>query len=220
MSQSKIISEQIGFDLENSEMRINKNLLPQDGAVNYYGKVLDDESAYDYFDVLFKNIEWQHDRAVIFGKTVITKRKVAWYGQHAFSYRYSGTEKRALPWTKELLELKQLVETQTSETFNSCLLNLYHSGEEGMAWHSDGETDLKKNGAIASLSFGAERRFLFKHKNTQEKVEVLLEHGSLLVMKDCTQSFWLHRLPPMKKVKMVRINLTFRTIISKQKKTA
>lgn len=205
------------FDIEADP---NKNLLPQDGAVNYYGKVLDDESAYDYFDVLFKNIEWQHDRAVIFGKTVITKRKVAWYGEQDFSYRYSGTEKRALPWTKELLELKQLVETQTSETFNSCLLNLYHSGEEGMAWHSDGETDLKKNGAIASLSFGAERRFLFKHKNTQEKVEVLLEHGSLLVMKDCTQSFWLHRLPPMKKVKMVRINLTFRTIISKQKKTA
>ena len=205
------------FDIEADP---NKNLLPQDGAVNYYGKVLDDESAYDYFDVLFKNIEWQHDRAVIFGKTVITKRKVAWYGEQDFSYRYSGTEKRALPWTKELLELKQLVETQTSETFNSCLLNLYHSGEEGMAWHSDGETDLKKNGAIASLSFGAERRFLFKHKNTQEKVEVLLEHGSLLVMKDCTQSFWLHGLPPTKKVKTSRINLTFRTIISKQKKTA
>ncbi|AYO55631.1 alpha-ketoglutarate-dependent dioxygenase AlkB family protein [Acinetobacter wuhouensis] len=203
------------FDIEADP---NKNLLPQDGAVNYYGKVLDDESAYDYFDVLFKNIEWQHDRAVIFGKTVITKRKVAWYGEQDFSYRYSGTEKRALPWTKELLELKQLVETQTSETFNSCLLNLYHSGEEGMAWHSDGETDLKKNGAIASLSFGAERRFLFKHKNTQEKVEVLLEHGSLLVMKDCTQSFWLHGLPPTKKVKTSRINLTFRTIISKQKR--
>lgn len=203
------------FDIEADP---NKNLLPQDGAVNYYGKVLDDESAYDYFDVLFKNIEWQHDRAVIFGKTVITKRKVAWYGEQDFSYRYSGTEKRALPWTKELLELKQLVETQTSETFNSCLLNLYHSGEEGMVWHSDGETDLKKNGAIASLSFGAERRFLFKHKNTQEKVEVLLEHGSLLVMKDCTQSFWLHGLPPTKKVKTSRINLTFRTIISKQKR--
>lgn len=220
MSQSKGISEQIGFDLENSETYFNENLLPKDGTVNYFGKILDHDSANHYFDQLLQNIAWQHDRAVIFGKMIVTKRKVAWYGEQDFSYRYSGTEKRALPWTKELLELKQLVETQTSETFNSCLLNLYHSGEEGMAWHSDGETDLKKNGAIASLSFGAERRFLFKHKNTQEKVEVLLEHGSLLVMKDCTQSFWLHGLPPMKKVKMVRINLTFRTIISKQKKTA
>ncbi|TXJ05106.1 MAG: alpha-ketoglutarate-dependent dioxygenase AlkB, partial [Acinetobacter sp.] len=98
-------------------------------------------------------------------------------------------------------------------TFNSCLLNLYHSGEEGMAWHSDGETDLKKNGAIASLSLGAERKFAFKHKQTKEKVELYLEHGSLLVMKDTTQSYWLHRLPPTKKVHGARMNLTFRTIV-------
>ncbi len=213
MRLSKLISEQINFDLENSEKHADENLLPQDGTVNYFGKILDHETANHYFDQLLQTIEWQHDRAVIFGKMIVTKRKVAWYGQHAFSYRYSGTEKHALPWTSELLALKQLVEAKTGETFNSCLLNLYHSSEEGMAWHSDGETDLKKNGAIASLSFGAERRFLFKHKHTQEKVEILLEHGSLLVMKDCTQSYWLHRLPPMRKVKTVRINLTFRTIV-------
>ena len=216
MSQSRIIPEQIGFDLENSEKHANENLLPQDGTVNYFGKIIDHKTANHYFDQLLKNIAWQHDRAVIFGKMIVTKRKVAWYGDQDFSYRYSGTEKQALPWTNELLALKQLVEAKTRETFNSCLLNLYHSGEEGMAWHSDGETFLKKNGAIASLSFGAERRFLFKHKDTQEKVEILLEHGSLLVMQDCTQSYWLHRLPPMKKVKTARINLTFRTIISKQ----
>lgn len=82
-----------------------------------------------------------------------------------------------------------------------------------MAWHSDGETDLKKNGAIASLSFGAERKFSFKHKQTKEKVEIFLEHGSLLVMKDVTQTYWLHRLAPTKKVFTARINLTFRTIV-------
>jgi alkylated DNA repair dioxygenase AlkB len=107
-----------------------------------------------------------------------------------------------------------MVEAKTGETFNSCLLNLYHSGEEGMAWHSDGEKDLKKNGAIASLSFGAERRFLFKHKETKQNVSVQLEKGSLLVMKGSTQTHWLHRLPPTKKVKTPRINLTFRTIES------
>ena len=82
-----------------------------------------------------------------------------------------------------------------------------------MAWHSDGEKDLKKNGAIASLSFGAERKFAFKHKETKEKIELILEHSSLLVMKDETQSFWLHRLPPTKKIREPRINLTFRTIM-------
>ena len=138
MSQSRIIPEQIGFDLENSEKHANENLLPQDGTVNYFGKIIDHKTANHYFDQLLKNIAWQHDRAVIFGKMIVTKRKVAWYGDQDFSYRYSGTEKQALPWTNELLALKQLVEAKTRETFNSCLLNLYHSGEEGMAWHSDG----------------------------------------------------------------------------------
>ena len=98
--------------------------------------------------------------------------------------------------------------------FNSCLLNLYHSGEEGMAWHSDGETDLMKNGAIASLSFGAQRKFVLKHKETHDKIEQLLAHGSLLVMKGVTQSYWLHSLPKTKKIHRPRINLTFRSIVS------
>lgn len=118
-----------------------------------------------------------------------------------------------MPWTEELIILKIAIEKETDETFNSCLLNLYHNGEEGMAWHSDGETNLKKNGAIGSLTFGAERKFAFKHKQTKEKVELILEHGSLLVMKDTTQTHWLHRLPPTKKVAKPRVNLTFRTIV-------
>lgn len=102
----------------------------------------------------------------------------------------------------------------TGEKFNSRLLNLHHNGEEGMPWHSDCEKDLKKNGAIGSLSFGAERKFSFKHKTVKQTVSVLLEKGSLLVMKGKTQTNWLHRLPPTKKVKSPRINLTFRTIAS------
>lgn len=190
----------------------NKNLLPYDGTANYYGKILNDQQANQYFDLLLRSIQWVNDRAVIFGNEIITKRKVAWYGERAFEYTYSNTTKKALPWTKELLELKALAEAHTKETYNSCLLNLYHNGDEGMAWHSDGEKDLKKNGAIASLSFGAERKFAFKHKTTKEKVELTLGNGSLLVMKDRTQTYWLHRLPPTKKVLEPRINLTFRTI--------
>jgi len=190
-----------------------KNLLPKDGTVNYYGPIFSAAEADRYFEIVFKTVAWRNDEAVIMGKKVITKRKVAWYGDRPFEYTYSGVTKQALPWTVELLELRDRVEKETGETFNSCLLNLYHKGDEGMAWHSDGEKDLKKNGAIASLSFGAERKFAFKHKTTKERVEIILQHGSLLVMKDTTQSFWLHRLPPTKRVSSARVNLTFRTII-------
>lgn len=195
-----------------------QNLLPQDGTVNYYGKILDDEQAEYFYQKLMGTIDWRNDEALIFGKRIVTKRKVAWYGDESFEYTYSSFTKSALPWTKELLTLKKLTEEKTGELFNSCLLNLYHDGSEGMAYHSDGEKDLKKNGAIASVSLGAERKFSFKHKNTKERVDVFLEAGSLLVMKDETQSFWLHRLPPTKKIFTPRINLTFRTIIENIKK--
>lgn len=195
-----------------------KNWLPKNGTVNYYGKLFPVTEADYYLDKLLHTIEWRNDEAIIFGKKIITKRKVAWYGDKAFEYTYSNTTKYALPWTKELLALKNKIEQETGEKFNSCLLNLYHTGEEGMAWHSDGEPDLKKDGAIGSLSFGAERKFAFKHKKTAEKVELILENGSLLVMKGVTQTHWLHRLPPTKRITKPRVNLTFRTIIDEPEK--
>lgn len=191
----------------------SRNLLPADGVVNYYGRILSQECAHSYYERLMSSIEWKNDEAVIFGKRIVTKRKVAWYGEKPFEYTYSNTTKQALPFTSELQELKVLIEEKTGETFNSCLLNLYHNGSEGMAWHSDGEKDLLKNGAIASMSFGAERKFAFKHKKSKETVSLELSHGSLLVMKGTTQQHWLHRLPPTKKILTPRINLTFRTIV-------
>jgi alkylated DNA repair dioxygenase AlkB len=188
------------------------NILPDDGIVNYYGTIFSHEKSDFYYDYLFNRVPWENDEAVIFGKLILTKRKVAWFGEKAFEYTYSNRTKYAIPWTPELLELKQKCEEVSGETYNSCLLNLYHDGSEGMAYHSDGEKDLKKHGAIASLTFGAERKFLFKHKQTKEKVEIFLENGSLLVMKGATQDNWLHRLPPTTKVKTPRVNLTFRTI--------
>ncbi len=189
------------------------NLLHRDGTVNYYGILLPCTDANNYLASLLSEIEWKNDEAIIFGRRVVTKRKVAWYGERPFEYTYSNTTKTALPWTNELLLLKTMVEKEVGESFNSCLLNLYHDGNEGMAWHSDGEMDLKKNGAIASLSFGAERKFCFKHKKTKETVSLILQHGSLLVMKGETQTYWLHRLPPTKKIDQPRVNLTFRTIV-------
>ena len=190
------------------------NLLPYDGTVLHYGTVLSVAEANHYFNELYNSIEWKHDEAVIFGKHILTNRKVAWYGDKEFDYTYSNTTKKALPWTKELIELKKLTEEKTEASYNSCLLNLYHDGNEGMAWHSDSEKMLLKNGAIASFTFGAERKFAFKHKDTKDSTSLILEHGSLLVMKDETQTHWLHRLPPSVAIKRPRINLTFRTIIA------
>ena len=195
-------------DMEDPEM----NLLPYDGEVIYYGKVLAPNEADEFYRSLMDNIEWRNDEAIIFGRKIITKRKVAWYADKPFEYTYSKTTKTALPWTKELLELKKIAEERTGETFNSCLLNLYHDGSEGMAWHSDAEKDLKKNAAIGSLSLGAERKFAFRHKTTGETRTLFLAHGSLLVMKGETQANWQHRLPPTTKISHPRINLTFRTI--------
>ncbi|MCZ4221895.1 alpha-ketoglutarate-dependent dioxygenase AlkB family protein [Pedobacter rhodius] len=201
------------MDLFSTTIDINKNLLPYGGTVNYYGKLFSQSEANHYFDKLLSSIEWKNDEAFIMGKHIITKRKVAWYGDENYAYKYSGASKTALPWTAELLELKKTVEEKTGTTFNSCLLNLYHSGDEGMAYHSDDEKALAKDSAIASMSFGAERKFLFRHKQTKETVSTFLEHGSLLLMADKTQTNWLHRLPPTKKVSRPRINLTFRTMI-------
>ena len=201
------------MDLFDNKIDKPISLLPKDGVVEYYGALVPLHEADYFFEKLLNKIKWKNDEAVIMGKRITTKRKVAWYGDKPFTYTYSKTTKSALPWIKELLVLKRLVEEKTDESYNSCLLNLYHTGAEGMAWHSDSEKDLKHNGAIASLSLGENRKFSFKHKQSKETVSLVLQHGSLIVMKGITQKHWLHSLPPTKKVSTPRINLTFRTIV-------
>lgn len=189
------------------------NLLHKDGTAHYYGKILPYREANRYFDLLLQNIQWKNDEANILGKHIVTKRKVAWYGNSDYSYAYSNTTKQALAWTRELSVLKRLIEEITGESFNSCLLNLYHNGNEGLGWHSDDEKSIGKYTPIASLSFGAERKFSFKHKQTKQTVSLVLEHGSLLVMKGATQTNWLHSLPKSNRITQARINLTFRMMV-------
>jgi len=185
-----------------------KNLLPNDGIVNYYGPVIPDTQR--IFDSLLNSIDWKNDEVMMFGKRIVTKRKTAWYGDADLAYTYSKITRTALPWTPEILELKKIVEDLSSETYNSCLLNLYHDGSEGMGWHSDDEREIVSRSAIASLSFGSERRFLLKHKISKETISLVLENGSLLVMKGEVQEHWWHSVPKSVKVAEPRINLTFR----------
>lgn len=190
------------------------NVLNKDGEANYYGKIMSKSEANTYHNVLLKNVKWKNDEAMYQGKHIITEREVAWYGDQGYLYTYSNTTKQALPWTNELLNSKRRIELITNSTFNSCLLNLYHDGNEEMTWHSDDEKPLGKNTVIASVSFGADRKFSFKHKSTKQTISLLLEDGSLLLMKGRTQSYWLHSLPCPSKVIHPRINLTFRTIVN------
>lgn len=182
----------------------------------YFGPCLGSDLADDYFERLLQGVDWQHDEVVIHGKTIHARRMISWHADAAYSYGYSNTKRTALPWTPDLLALKDWVEQRSGESYNACLLNLYTEGSVGLAWHSDAERELKPEGAIASISLGAERRFLFRHKQNRETREVLLQHGSLLVMKGATQKHWLHSLPPTAKVSAPRINLTFRTILTDQ----
>lgn len=201
------------MDFPSNLFNENKNPLPYDGDTTYFNMVFSEGQSNAYFNRLLNTIEWRNDELIMFGKRIVTKRKTAWYGEKPFQYSYSNTTKTALPWTKELMEIKAIIEAKTNRKFNSCLLNLYHNGEEGMGWHSDDEPEMKKNEAIASVSFGVPRKFVLRHKKTKEKIELILENGSVLIMEGDTQTHWQHAIPKTKKIDRSRINLTFRTFI-------
>lgn len=190
------------------------NLLGIEGVAYYYGKILTFDEANRFFHSLLQNIPWKNDEAVVFGKHIVTKRKTAWYGDSNYLYIYSNSAKQALPWTRELMNIRQIIENVSNTKFNSCLLNLYHNGNEALGWHSDDEKSIQENSTIASVSFGAERKFSFKHKQSKKTISLLLEHGSLLLMKEGTQKNWLHSLPKSKKIIQPRINLTFRNMVT------
>jgi alkylated DNA repair dioxygenase AlkB len=190
------------------------NIINKDGIAIYYGLILNEETLPSIYTILFNKIAWQQDQIMMFGKAITTKRKVAFYADNQIDYTYSSVKKKGLPWTPELIQIKNLIESHTGARYNACLLNLYHTGEEGMGWHSDDEKEIILNSSIASLSIGAERKFAFKHKVSKETMSIMLENGSLLEMKGAIQQHWWHSLPKTKKVGTPRINLTFRQMQS------
>ena len=191
------------------------NLLPYDGQVNDLGIVIDYPSPLFY--KLVTELPWQADVVTLFGKTHVTTRQIVWMGDSDIDYQYSGHSRQTIPWTDTMFHVKHYVEEQLSAlginaNFNSCLLNYYPSGEDGMGYHADDEKELGVQPVIASLSLGATRKFVFKHKKNQDKVELYLESGQLIVMHGDTQSFWKHSITKTKIVNTGRISLTFRQI--------
>ena len=175
------------------------NLLPSDGELFYFSNCFSKSESDFYFNQLLNEIPWQHDEVMMFGKKIITKRMTAWYGDEGCSYVYSNIKRIPLPWTNTLLEIKNLIEDKVKTQFNSCLLNLYHDGSESMGYHSDDEPMLEKNGCIASVSFGADRRFLFRHNCHKENqlpvVELMLNHGDRKSTRLNSSHEWISRMP-------------------------
>ena len=191
------------------------NLLPYDGQVNDLGVVIDYPSPLFY--KLVTELPWQADIVTLFGKTHVTTRQIVWMGDSNIDYQYSDHSRQTLPWTDTVFHVKHHVEEQLlalgiDANFNSCLLNYYPSGEDGMGYHADDEKELGVQPIIASLSLGATRKFVFRHKKTQEKVELYLESGQLIVMHGDTQRFWKHSITKTKTAATGRISLTFRKI--------
>ena len=207
------------------------NLLPYDGIVNDFGKVIDNPEW--LYQQLLQDLPWQSDTVTLFGKTHITKRQIVWMGDNdskgqPLSYHYSGHNRQAMAWTDSVFHVKQTIEqliedelikqgiTSKVATFNACLLNYYPTGNEGMGYHSDDEPELGDAPIIASVSLRATRKFVFKHKKTQDKIELYLESGQLIVMRGATQKHWKHCITKTKKVDEGRISLTFRQIITQK----
>ncbi len=191
------------------------NLINEADQAIYFGVILNIDETKLLFESLQKNIEWRNETVVMFGKEITTKRKVAFYADHGIEYTYSNKTKTGLTWNEPLLKIKHSIENYTKASYNACLLNLYHDGNEGMGWHSDDEKEIMPNSSIASLSLGAERKFSFKNKVTKETISIVLENGSLLEMKGNIQKNWWHAMPKTSKVSKPRINLTFRQMMLK-----
>ncbi len=163
---------------------------------------------------LGETIVWRHDSITMYGKTSPIPRLNAWYGDAGKTYRYSNISMQPRPWTPALTTIRERIERECDQRFNSVLLNLYRDGRDGVAWHADDEPELGPEPVIASVSFGATRRFQLRHRNERTlQHELALAHGGLVVMRGPTQAHWLHQVPKTSKPVAPRINLTFRSII-------
>lgn len=195
-----------------------ENLNLKDADVTYYQYFFSKTEADKYFKNLHKEIPWQQDEIKVFGKTYNQPRLTAFFGINKEPYSYSNITMFPKPFEGDLLDIKTAIETELNICFTSCLANLYRDGKDSNGWHADDEKELGKNPIIASLTFGEERVFHFKHKHDKNlKKKIILKHGSLLLMKGLTQKHWLHQIPKTAREIGPRINLTFRIIPQKNR---
>jgi alkylated DNA repair dioxygenase AlkB len=194
----------------------NANILPIDGDVYLYPELFNESTSDLFFQSLTENIAWKHEPVKIMGQEIMQPRLTAWYGDEGKSYSYTGITMKPLPWTIDLIKIKEAVQKISGEVFNSALLNLYRDGSDSVGWHRDNEKSLGINPVIGSVSFVVPRVFSLKHyKDKKLKEKILLTNGSFLLMKGETQHKWLHSIQKDPAVVRPRINITFRTIKDK-----
>jgi alkylated DNA repair dioxygenase AlkB len=172
-------------------------------------------NAGELFEALMREAAWEQHELRLFGRTVRAPRLSAWYAEPGCDYRYSGLELRARPFSDTLLGIRARIAALTGHAFNSVLLNLYRDGNDAMGWHSDDERELGPDPLIASVSLGATRRFLLRHRIRKDmRLALDLEDGGLLVMEPPLQRHWKHAVARTKRAVGPRINLTWRDIRS------
>lgn len=182
------------------------------GEYRYFPNFFNRTDADRLLKAFEENIEWKQEEMQMYGKILKFPRLTAWYGDDDKPYSFSGITLKPLPWTAELSEIKDLIEPLSDVEYNSVLLNLYRDGNDSISWHSDDEKELGQNPIIASVNFGQERDFQLKNKATGEKLNIKLQHGSLLIMQGAMQHHWQHQVPKRKNIDKPRVNLTFRVI--------
>lgn len=182
------------------------------GEYLYFPHFFERSIADQYLQRFIDNIEWRQESMNMYGKQVLFPRLTSWYGDNDKPYSFSGITLSPHPWSEELLIIKSKIEPICETIFNSVLLNFYRDGNDSISWHTDAEKELGRNPLIASVNFGAERKFQIKHNETSETHDIILKHGSLLIMQGEMQHFWKHQVPKQKTINKPRVNLTFRVI--------
>jgi alkylated DNA repair dioxygenase AlkB len=200
--------------VEFSPFNREDNLLPFDGELYLIRQFFPSYEADQLFTLCLTELNWQEEEIFIFGKWLKVPRLMCWYGDSDAFYQYSGVNHQPMPWTTVLLEVRKKIERYCQSDFNSVLGNLYRTGSDSMGCHADDEKELGPNPVIASLSLGDERLFRLHHKKPKQTLDIVLQHGDLLVMAGALQHHWVHSLPKTKTIKTPRINLTFRRIFS------
>lgn len=185
-----------------------------DATIKEFPFAFDRRASDKFFKDLLDEIPWQQDTLWIAGREINVPRLQCWVGDRGSNYGYSGIRLDPKPWTGTVLMIKERVESLTNEQFNSVLLNYYRDGQDSVSWHADDEKELGRYPIIASVSFGAHRKFQFrpKAKDDKRRFQIELRHGSVLLMGETLQNKWLHQLPKISGLEESRVNLTFRKI--------
>jgi len=184
----------------------------ENGEYLFYPNFFTKSESDIFLQKLKSEIEWKQESMNMYGKKINFPRLTAWYGDNDKPYSFSGITLSPKIWNEELVSIKSKIEPIAKVDFNSVLLNRYRDGNDSISWHTDAEKELGINPVIASVNFGATRKFQLRHIKTKEKLEIELTHGSLLIMQGELQHFWQHQVPKTKELKTERINLTFRVI--------